>query len=564
MSQENNFVPEQGSYKPLTPFQLFVKSNFPFIEATYEALDNYGLYCKIVEYLNDVISNENTVEDNVTALYNAFVSLNTYVSNYFDNLDVQEEINNKLDEMAENGTFSTIISTYFQPIVDNQDERINEINSKVNRVASGNPLAASSTSEMTDTDRIYVNTTDGYWYYYNGTAWTQGSVYQSTVDDDAVDRLQNDIDIIKEGLNFEKLSSNMLDPDDMFMNNARFDVNGVIFADSRGFRLYCLNVGENYNLSIKINSPFFWKIEANTNQVASNGAIVGADNTTYVDTTSTGTPTSLSFTTTKQYVFLMFFPASPTASLSTTTTEIMVTNTLTAQNYVPFGPESKINVTNEKYEKTFSVFNQAYIKNSELLGVVNKSIIATRSGTYTGIEMKSNVIKMKAKVKFFGNSFITLIITPNGSSYITDITKKSIHINISKSYYYIGHFDNLVLTNTETGIMAGLSDNTEYEIGVEIDPTLNKLTVLLPNEQEYEETNADYTACIGKYAIFEHFHEYGSGTFLTSHLCEISAESEENEKFYDDFARYDGAISTSPTGHVYHQFSNNNPQDWEI
>lgn len=112
MSQENNFIPNQKQYKPLSPFKLFVKSNFPFIEATFEALDNYGLYCKIVEYLNTVISNEKDVEDNVLALYNAFVSLNNYVSNYFDNLDVQEEINNKLDDMAEAGTLEEIISSY--------------------------------------------------------------------------------------------------------------------------------------------------------------------------------------------------------------------------------------------------------------------------------------------------------------------------------------------------------------------------------------------------------------------------------------------------------------------
>lgn len=42
------------------------------------------------------------------------------------------------------------------------------------------PLVASSTSEMVDTDRIYVNTTDGHWYSYDGTNWFDGGVYQST------------------------------------------------------------------------------------------------------------------------------------------------------------------------------------------------------------------------------------------------------------------------------------------------------------------------------------------------------------------------------------------------
>ena len=43
-----------------------------------------------------------------------FTELKDFVDNYFDNLDVQEEINNKLDEMAEDGTLQNIILSYLQ------------------------------------------------------------------------------------------------------------------------------------------------------------------------------------------------------------------------------------------------------------------------------------------------------------------------------------------------------------------------------------------------------------------------------------------------------------------
>lgn len=43
----------------------------------------------------------------------------------------------------------------------------------------GSPLTASSTAEMTDTSKVYVNTTDGKWYYYDGSAWTAGGTYNS-------------------------------------------------------------------------------------------------------------------------------------------------------------------------------------------------------------------------------------------------------------------------------------------------------------------------------------------------------------------------------------------------
>lgn len=209
MSQDNTFIPNQENYKPITPFQLFVKSNFPFIENTFEALDNYGLYCKIVEYLNDVIANENTVEDNVTALYNAFVSLNAYVSNYFDNLDVQEEINNKLDNMAESGELQFLLDRQYealrtetqnsiallrnetnQSIDEETSERMtqyNQLENQINSVASGSPTGVYATVEALTAanpnhSKIYVVLADGKWYYYNTTSntWTAGGTYQGT------------------------------------------------------------------------------------------------------------------------------------------------------------------------------------------------------------------------------------------------------------------------------------------------------------------------------------------------------------------------------------------------
>lgn len=62
----------------------------------------------------------------------------------------------------------------------------NNLQAQINGLASGSPLVASSISEMTDTSRVYVNTTDGHWYYYNGSAWTDGGVYQAAEDSDTL------------------------------------------------------------------------------------------------------------------------------------------------------------------------------------------------------------------------------------------------------------------------------------------------------------------------------------------------------------------------------------------
>ena len=48
----------------------------------------------------------------VQELQELFIELQSYVNDYFDNLDVQEEINNKLDEMVEDGTLASLINEY--------------------------------------------------------------------------------------------------------------------------------------------------------------------------------------------------------------------------------------------------------------------------------------------------------------------------------------------------------------------------------------------------------------------------------------------------------------------
>ena len=50
----------------------------------------------------------------VEELQTLYELLRTYVNDYFDNLDVQEEINNKLDEMAESGELTDIIAQYLE------------------------------------------------------------------------------------------------------------------------------------------------------------------------------------------------------------------------------------------------------------------------------------------------------------------------------------------------------------------------------------------------------------------------------------------------------------------
>lgn len=70
------------------------------------------------------------------------------------------------------------------------NESLSNLQSEINSLESGSPFPASSISEMTDRNKIYVNTTDGNWYYYDGTQWTIGGIYQAAVDSNEIENIE--------------------------------------------------------------------------------------------------------------------------------------------------------------------------------------------------------------------------------------------------------------------------------------------------------------------------------------------------------------------------------------
>lgn len=59
-----------------------------------------------------VIPTVNNNAEAVEELQALYIEVKTFVDEYFDNLDVQEEINNKLDDMAESGELADVIAQY--------------------------------------------------------------------------------------------------------------------------------------------------------------------------------------------------------------------------------------------------------------------------------------------------------------------------------------------------------------------------------------------------------------------------------------------------------------------
>ena len=109
----------------IKPFRIWTQAILPLVYD--DSLSYYELLCKVIDKVNDTIELANVNNDNTISLKNAFDefsdsmtesfdTLQGFVDSYFDNLDVQTEINNKLDEMALDGSLTELIS----PFVDSE------------------------------------------------------------------------------------------------------------------------------------------------------------------------------------------------------------------------------------------------------------------------------------------------------------------------------------------------------------------------------------------------------------------------------------------------------------
>ena len=106
---------------PSVPTQVVAEVKFPrwinnlgIIPTSYkDSMSYYECLAWLCKFLEEtVIPSVNENGEATQELQNLYIELNSYVTHYFETLDVQEEINNKLDEMVEDGTLPEIIADY--------------------------------------------------------------------------------------------------------------------------------------------------------------------------------------------------------------------------------------------------------------------------------------------------------------------------------------------------------------------------------------------------------------------------------------------------------------------
>lgn len=143
-----NFTPTLGNYKDLQPFRFWCQKVLPLVYD--DSLSYYELLCKVVDFLNKTMEDVGTLNDDVTKLHTAYTQLQNYVNNYFSTLDVQEEINNKLDEMSKNGELTELIGVYVQPFIEQQNNKISVLEKRMDTFTSLPNGSTSGDAELID------------------------------------------------------------------------------------------------------------------------------------------------------------------------------------------------------------------------------------------------------------------------------------------------------------------------------------------------------------------------------------------------------------------------------
>ena len=104
-----NFTPTLEDYTNQKPFRFWCQKVLPLVYD--DSISYYELLNKVVHYLNNVIKDVSAMGGNINDLLDAFIKLQNYVNYYFDNLDIESEVNNIIDRMIKDGTFSALFGT---------------------------------------------------------------------------------------------------------------------------------------------------------------------------------------------------------------------------------------------------------------------------------------------------------------------------------------------------------------------------------------------------------------------------------------------------------------------
>ena len=160
---KNNQIPDNPNIEVLKVGRngLFKNYIFKAIPLAFdESLSYYEVLCCLLNYLkNMILPTLNNNAEAVAELQRLYEELKDYVDNYFESVDFQQLVDNKLDAMVEDGTLQNLLMNYTQieKIYDTHEQMIADTN-----LVNGMKVRTMGYSESLDgggAEYLIINTT---------------------------------------------------------------------------------------------------------------------------------------------------------------------------------------------------------------------------------------------------------------------------------------------------------------------------------------------------------------------------------------------------------------------
>ncbi len=230
------------------PFHFWCQKVLPLVFD--DSLSYYEVLAKMRDYLNTAIEEINSIGGEFDGVKTQLTQLQTHVDEYFEKLDVNQAISDKLDYMVESGEMDAVITPIF--------------------AAYANPLFAASVGDMIATNFAYANYENNKIYTFNqstGLYQTTGKEFGGVVS--SVDEMEDN----------DKYYA--LDSDGMLYSydfpQGAFVASGLTYGGYR-YGVNAMRPISNVYVLTTDNHVYTW----NGNEYVDSGVVYGLSNTAFV------------------------------------------------------------------------------------------------------------------------------------------------------------------------------------------------------------------------------------------------------------------------------------------
>ena len=163
----------ENNYKPLKPFKGWVLENFPFMENDFDALTNYQVFCKIIEYIDNIIEDVTAIEGSIDDVIKLVNDIKAYVDEYLEDLTVIKEeieainesiesinikVNKNSSDIVELKNYTNdLVSGTFNTLKDYVDLNDNELNNKIENIEIGEIQVYDPTTGLNEPLQVVIN-----------------------------------------------------------------------------------------------------------------------------------------------------------------------------------------------------------------------------------------------------------------------------------------------------------------------------------------------------------------------------------------------------------------------